>query len=652
VEAAIDTSKYAFIPDPGTGDLPDPADTEPPATSGDLSGNYSRFVVGSHNIAELLHGILEEDTDGNGTPDVTTDFWWYAQQNLGTYTDGDYQLEKNGTHDWTLVEGKTNSETWGNYTFTIDTLPDNNPPTGWGKYIKLVNPWNDTIQLDDGTNSSYYRLYFTGQGRGHYWDTATHTWTTQNMTIGTADGSGGYIELEGEVPARGHFIIIDGDNIAFNVPSNSDHYQVEKTLNYLLPAGQEIVLEKTDTPGVWDSTAEVVTVMTFTYPDTNSLERDDDSLSTSTTESVQIGDPRPSWYRNGDQSEPWGPDAWVTDSNKTAEWNSTDSYWDWGSTDTTQLGWFNKNWQDGDMGTAGIQPIGEGDYPSSGSFTEQENVDNLLESFPPVQEDDLYTGVTGDNTKIMNNGILPSPGAIGFVHAGISWGTVSLTNPSDPTVIGATDIVYLKNFTDYLVGPVSPYENGVDDDGDDSLSADNLIDDDGAHEDDRFGPEIRLRGKVNVNTAPEEVLKATFKNSWLEAMWNGASDRASAIANAIVNERNTNGPYSSVDDFFNRNLEIFEVDIDGDDLPDGDVPNSARREALARFMYNLVTVRTDVWGVVGKVRIYDDNKYGTGDSRTNNNQCDDGEEIASQTFHMVVDRSFDPPRIVLRKSGD
>jgi hypothetical protein len=202
------------------------------------------------------------------------------------------------------------------------------------------------------------------------------------------------------------------------------------------------------------------------------------------------------------------------------------------------------------------------------------------------------------------------------------------------------------------VGPVSPYENGVDDDGDDSLSADNLIDDDGAHEDDRFGPEIRLRGKVNVNTAPEEVLKATFKNSWLEAMWNGASDRASAIANAIVNERNTNGPYSSVDDFFNRNLEIFEVDIDGDDLPDGDVPNSARREALARFMYNLVTVRTDVWGVVGKVRIYDDNKYGTGDSRTNNNQCDDGEEIASQTFHMVVDRSFDPPRIVLRKSGD
>jgi hypothetical protein len=500
------------------------------------------------------------------------------------------------------------------------------------------------------------------------------------MTIGTADGSGGYIELEGEVPARGHFVLVDGGDIAFDLPSNADHYQAEKTLNYLLPHGQmpheqKILLQRTENPGDW---TDPVTVMEFTCPDTEASEKDSDTLAT--TQSIQIDDPRPCWYRGSDQTEPWGTDAWVVDEEKTAVWNSTDSYWEWPSTTTTHLGWFNKNWRND---TSGNDPIGSGDnyyrlnVDGTGTLNaDPTNDDNLLHSFPPVvQEDAPYTGVSDHNTRIMNNEIFPSPGAISFVHAGIPWGTVSLTNPTNASDIGASDIVYLKNFTDYLVGPVSPYENGVDDDGDgyvdefqlidegdesdnsDGINNDDDFQDDNGHQtnwstNDRFGPEIRQRGKVNVNTAPAEVLKAVLKQDLFGTDgFNITAYDADFVADAIVAER-VNAPYSSVDDLFERVPEIFGYNTDTltDEL--GGIPNSARRQALARFMYNLVTVRTDVWGLVGKVRLYDDTVYDVGDPEYNNDQCDDGEEITSKTFYMVIDRSFDPPRIVLRKSGD
>jgi len=85
-----------------------------------------------------------------------------------------------------------------------------------------------------------------------------------------------------------------------------------------------------------------------------------------------------------------------------------------------------------------------------------------------------------------------------------------------------------------------------------------------------------------------------------------------------------------VDDLFQRVPQLFEVDLDGDNAPDASEPNSFRREALARFMYNLLTVRTDVWGVLGRVRMLEDDKV-----------------IAERAFYLVLDRSRDPVQVVL-----
>jgi hypothetical protein len=291
---------------------------------------------------------------------------------------------------------------------------------------------------------------------------------------------------------------------------------------------------------------------------------------------------------------------------------------------------------------------------------------------PQTQE---YTGTASEVSGLFTDEdfggdflSLPNPGYLGFLHAGVPWGTVSLTFSSNPSDVGATDLVYLRNFADYLIGPVSPYENALDvdgdgtfewgdddgdgfiderplvDEGDESDNADG-INNDGDYEDangvyvsadeDRFGPEIRTQGRVNVNTASRDVLRAVLKDSWLQAM----GVQPATIADAIIAERST--PFSSVDDFFDRVPELYAIDPNGDGATT-DHPNSFRREALARFMHNLVTVRTDVWGCIVRVRLYEDG---------NGNGVRDADEgiIVEKLMHYVFDRSYPRVKTILRR---
>jgi hypothetical protein len=284
---------------------------------------------------------------------------------------------------------------------------------------------------------------------------------------------------------------------------------------------------------------------------------------------------------------------------------------------------FNENWQVN-------APVSGGDGWISDAT--RDNDDMILYSFPPVaiptdpNELEFYSGVRGLESRIMNTGYLPGPGALGFLHAGVGWGTLSLGLPANPGDFGEAELVYLRNFADYLTGPTSPFENGLDDDRDGSS------DRDAGNTNDRFGPEIRRLGRVNVNTARLQVLMAVFSRPWLASMWGGggnAETRAGELAQAVVDERIQNGPYSSVDDLLARVPEIFEVGSDASTPPAGRT-NSFRREALARFVHNLLTVRTDVWGVIGRVRL-----------------MEGGEEVGGRSFYLVLDRSRDPVRVLM-----
>jgi hypothetical protein len=142
------------------------------------------------------------------------------------------------------------------------------------------------------------------------------------------------------------------------------------------------------------------------------------------------------------------------------------------------VSWYNRNWayeQDGlgnymrhDQRDHDGDPLNLPDPPGDlwnsilldPSVPPQPLPENVVYSFPPAVPDDgwdgsvaNYTGVPGNETLIMNAGVLPNPGAIGFVHAGLPWTTLSLGD------YGQLDLVYLRNFIDYIAAPRVPYES-------------------------------------------------------------------------------------------------------------------------------------------------------------------------------------------------
>lgn len=151
-----------------------------------------------------------------------------------------------------------------------------------------------------------------------------------------------------------------------------------------------------------------------------------------------------------------------------------------------------------------------------------------------------------------------------------------------------------------------------------------------------LGDSPRIPGRINVNTAPVEVLRAIFREEHVAAgdMLAGTRDD---LADAIELERSSS-PFTSLDDFFDRMApELFL----------GQGPNldafNGRSEAAARFICNMIDVRSDLYGVRVRVQLYRDSN--------SNNQHDANEEIMSdRTMHLIIDRSQQPPRVLLKRN--
>jgi len=167
------------------------------------------------------------------------------------------------------------------------------------------------------------------------------------------------------------------------------------------------------------------------------------------------------------------------------------------------------------------------------------------------------------------------------------------------------------------------------------------------------GGASRFFGRININTAPVEVLRALFKQRLADTgsaagdgpPWYGAGNTpdnvADAMADAINAERNSaGGPFATQADFFSRMANrstLFPVVDSGA----GDV-FGYRAEAQARFMANLITVRTDQWGVRLRVQYYRD--------VNNDGQFSAGDEvIADRKGVLVLDRSVQPIRTILKR---
>ena len=656
VDAAVNASLHPFTPDITTGSV--------------TTGTRTRLNDGTDDW------ILFNDADASTTWSDDEDVW-LDEDKEGDYDTGEQQLYA-GDDGWTTANGDLGEV----------FATQNNPPTGWGKYIKLVNPWNTEIKLEDykiviPQRSMLREWYFDtdeaelgwrsrvlSNGVEWYWDSS---WKTRTP----GGGEGLVIDFAGSdkvIPARGHFLIVDNEaacaragsptfDLAAHVLSRG--YLVVPHINHMAEAGGGITSGATppDPSDEFESagsatvvqlqTAAGAVVMSFKVPESDCLandedDRDDWPVADDQNFSAQIGDPRPCWWRDPDDdgTATLQDDAWEMGSANILlytfpQWSGDDD-----EDATRRLGWFNRNWRDTASDTT---PAGAGDgwFLLNAAWDGLPgNNDNLLHSFPPADasgagdtDTDVYCGTSVENEQVVNIGRMANPGCLGFVHAGMEWGTLSLGLPAASGNFGEVDLVYLRNFADYLTGPFSPYEDNADNDGDDKVDGA----DTGLQEGDRSGAEVRLRGRINVNTAPKKVLRAALSQKALgQAMgWSVAATQASVVADAIITERQpgTNtGPFSSVDDLMERVPEIFE-------LADSGQPNCFRRETLARFVYNNVTVRSDVWAVIGRVRLVID---ADGDGVLEPEEVSQG-TFADRRFYFVLDRSYDPIRVIARR---
>ncbi len=452
------------------------------------------------------------------------------------------------------------------------------------KYIKLVNPW--------GIDSP-------------------------DITVAAAGAS---IPI-GVIPPRSHYLIIAAEEINDNgtlIHQNLPAISAEELLFVVEPAVADLAYGDTIQVQVnVNGTAVTVWETAVGEAGTNDID-DSEELS------LQIADPRSTghdWNNTTEWIPEWDPPVW-TDIGGEWEWNWTGAGWTWPAVDTDAVDWFNRNWRaDEDIGEDDTTGIGSGD--------------NWFKLHAPVGEEPLNPQNLLDSFRLPDS--FRSPADLTCVHAGIDWCTLS------PTAGGAQNaehVVFLRGLAQYLIGN-SPYEH---------LEGEPIYEIGAGNEQyDRLGPPVRLHGRVNVNTAPVEVLRALVPHNVLLDidLWNiglaagQIEDVVDDIAEAIVDERETEGAFENLDDFFDRIPQVFGYNPDGWSIGGTDLlgamPNSPLRHAMSRSLYNRITVRSDVWGVTGRVQLYEEDEI-TGDI----------DIVAERAFYTVIDRSFLHPRVLFR----
>ena len=698
VECAIDTSHFGYVPE-SDGKLPTDLTSTDPEIRRPREGPMINEKTGGGppGGGPPGGGPPGGGPPGGGPPGgggyKPSDDVWIDNNGNGKY-------DQNGD---VVIQGSPANNRNGE-DFKPQAQNTNCPPTGWGKYIKLVNPWNKEISLDGYEIVIPAETGSTKRLRKWEFSQSDGRWNS------TPVASDIRISLSGKkIPARGHFLIVDNGRTT-DGPFSGILSQLHQTfwkqdtrITFMQEAKHGIddnpqhnnPVDGFESTTFGPTVVELRTtagdlVMRFRVQESPAGEpEDDDDSFGNKNQTTQIGDPRPCYMRNTNassielegQDAPWAmtPELNVHESTHQSTYSDDVPNWtpDWiktsGNVTAREWFFFNRNWRDEGNDSA-TQPVGGGDgyfllYSSGGKDSLPDNEGNVLESFAPADrnndgdgasDEDPLNGADDDKDDrtdedppdaIMNQPLWPSPAYLSQVHAAMPWTTLNLTN--EPAT-GGCNLVYLRGVIDLMVGPVSPFENQKDDDADgvvDDASLADFTHPTRAH----LGPEIRLRGRVNVNTANEPVLKSALPWHVLKA-WSGStgvSDTALArdIARAIIHERTVTGPYSSIEDLMERVPELFGRKLDrstewvtlfgssASPRPAYNLegPMTDVREGVARFIANLITVRTDVWGVVGRVQLLD---------------SETGEKVATKGFYMVIDRSFDPPRIMLQRDAE
>ncbi len=446
------------------------------------------------------------------------------------------------------------------------------------KYIKMVNPWPEPVR------SKAVDLLLNGD------------------VIKSFE--------EGEIAPQSHFLLVAHRSPHHGLPDAHDVVRDLEKLSY----GDTLSLQIAGTgQTIWETTAGCPFYFSNYWMVNNS---------------VQIHDPRSRRPHN------WSAFALPTPSmtypiwqgvpipTKTGViwiwfWNWWISGWYWPVEETDHLKWFNSSWR------------GRGRVGSDGWY--------LLHS---SNLDDMNMGLLGsfavphDSESGMR--FHRSPADLTYVHSGFDWSTLSPYGADSPaTPPGGDDPVFLAGLSRHLTGN-SPFEHGADGDPIYPIG-------EGNEEYDRLGPPLRLHGRVNVNTAATEVLETVIPRNVLEewgrvigAEWteNEMRDIITQVAASIESERAGSGAFIHADDLFDRVPALFGSGVPGLE-PMANWPGSHLRHAMARSMFNRVTVRSDVWGITGRIQLYE-----TTDAAT--------EVVSERAFYVVIDRSFPYPRVLLR----
>ncbi len=209
-------------------------------------------------------------------------------------------------------------------------------------------------------------------------------------------------------------------------------------------------------------------------------------------------------------------------------------------------------------------------------------------NFDPTDGDDGWTAVTQAGSFFVANSRFPNKGYLGFVHRGKEWSSVRVGDTA------AYPIAY-PNLLQYIT-ITDPSMDNIDNDGDGSTdSADT-----GSQYGDFDGPEYRIPGLININTASVEVLESL-------------PNITNTIATAI--QGSGSKPFTSVGDLVDDVTQIT-----------GALPKWNEEETL-RSISNLITTRSNVFTIYVTAQITDEGQTSV---------------FAEKRILAIVDRSVDP----------
>jgi len=212
-------------------------------------------------------------------------------------------------------------------------------------------------------------------------------------------------------------------------------------------------------------------------------------------------------------------------------------------------------------------------------------------NFDPTDGDDGWTAVTQASSFFVANSRFPNKGYLGYIHRGKEWSSVRIGD----TV--AYPIAY-PNLLQYIT-ITDPSRDNIDNDGDGSTDTT----DTGSQSGDFDGPEYRIPGLINVNTASIQALQSL-------------PNVDSTIATAI--QGSGSKPFTSIGNMVDDVTQLT-----------GALPKWDEEETL-RSISNLITIRSNVFTVYVTAQI-------TNESMSN--------VFAEKRILAIVDRSVNPIKV-------